>query len=829
MQNLEIGGLGEEDGMQRAREGRRTDYADSMGDLPTEAELMAKGRSKWPWFWQPYNVNENVARLIGLQAVIISVVAIIFRKHDSAWYTVLGMGFDYVLRFVGGGKASLMGTIAQWIASAFYPRIPIHWTPGPPKQFAAVCGGFMCFAAAVIYFYVFDDKDDASLWASVVIVGLIGAAGMESFLNFCLGCWMFSMATRVGLIDPVVYSHTEMVVSEQRWASDIYYRRLGEDQDPPVVEMKDTPDSVPFLHKRKTREMMREQVHFVKGMRLHYFAMPLGFLGTASVWKMSHLYLDTPSSLYKGLGIFGALLTGLLVVITVVQAFAYPRKTWKQMTHPVESNFMVVPFICILMFVFLLDDDEDVGDNDTLRRICYWAGAPMSFLLGVLQVANWIVKPQHSQTMSPAWLFPPLASIVAAMVSRIPYGNESIRGDFAELGLFYFSFGTLMWIVLTPMVLYRMSFQPLYVDEMRSSVPVLFASPATIAFAYKMLVQEVDVFFRFALFTSYAMVILCVILTYKGYLMSGKWEMSYWGYVFPFAALTFPTFEYHQEMNSAVSLDLVYICMALTSFVLAATAAHTVLALVERRAFNRADKWGPVSFIKVQHFAFEEFTQELVDLAQLAMDKPAGRIKILQKMVGDLKHAHLWHSRQEDDVVFTHFNEQFANVSHNQGDEHVHERADLEKVEGLLASLEHVGGRGTEKKERKKAILREVVDLLVPLQRHLTEHMATEEADLVPIGRKYFNLDIQIEIMRGVYFHTPPTEWARLIPFYLEALPTTKQRVRLTRCFIWALPERAQLFGKWAKEGLPGLMYDMIARECPEIIPRHAQGWEYHA
>ena len=54
-------------------------------------------------------------------------------------------------------------------------------------------------------------QGDSEAAAIVVIAGLLCAAGMEAFLNFCLGCFIFGLLVKFGLIDDVVYSHSDMV------------------------------------------------------------------------------------------------------------------------------------------------------------------------------------------------------------------------------------------------------------------------------------------------------------------------------------------------------------------------------------------------------------------------------------------------------------------------------------------------------------------------------------------------------------------------------------------------------------------------------------------
>ena len=100
---------------------------------------------RWPFFWFPYNVNEWAARIVALQVFCVSIILIVFRNHQWAWYVDIGLFFDFCLRFTLGGRGSLCGVLAE--AVAFY--LPRTLVPGPPKQFAALCGCMFTGAAAL--------------------------------------------------------------------------------------------------------------------------------------------------------------------------------------------------------------------------------------------------------------------------------------------------------------------------------------------------------------------------------------------------------------------------------------------------------------------------------------------------------------------------------------------------------------------------------------------------------------------------------------------------------------------------------------------------------
>ena len=81
------------------------------------------------------------------------------------------------------------------------------YRPGPPKQFASFCGICFSLPAAALYFAGdHDDDDDGETIAGAVFLGmLMGAAALEGFANFCLGCLFFGWGIRFGIFPSAVY------------------------------------------------------------------------------------------------------------------------------------------------------------------------------------------------------------------------------------------------------------------------------------------------------------------------------------------------------------------------------------------------------------------------------------------------------------------------------------------------------------------------------------------------------------------------------------------------------------------------------------------------
>ncbi|MGH9190806.1 MAG: DUF4395 domain-containing protein [Acidimicrobiales bacterium] len=142
------------------------------------------------FFSFPNPVNEVSARLVATGVVAMSVAAIAF---DLRWLTVV-LAYGFVARVLTGPKLSPLG---QLVTRVITPRLDIEpkLVAGPPKRFAQGIGAAFTVTAAVLAFG-FDN------WgaARVVLAMMIVAASLEAFLGFCLGCKVFALLMRAGLV-----------------------------------------------------------------------------------------------------------------------------------------------------------------------------------------------------------------------------------------------------------------------------------------------------------------------------------------------------------------------------------------------------------------------------------------------------------------------------------------------------------------------------------------------------------------------------------------------------------------------------------------------------
>ena len=141
----------------------------------------------------PNPVNEKAARTVAGCVVVIALVALL---AGWLWLTVpLALGF--AARVLAGPRFSPLGQFATRVVA---PRLGVpRLVAGPPKQFAQGMGLTFTAAAAVAHFGFGADTVTRVLLAMLVV-----AAVLESVFALCLGCKVFALLMRAGLVSAEV-------------------------------------------------------------------------------------------------------------------------------------------------------------------------------------------------------------------------------------------------------------------------------------------------------------------------------------------------------------------------------------------------------------------------------------------------------------------------------------------------------------------------------------------------------------------------------------------------------------------------------------------------
>jgi hypothetical protein len=137
----------------------------------------------------PNPVNEKAARVVAGGVVAMCALAIGLRQP----WLLVPLAYGFWARVLTGPSLSPLGQFATRVIA---PRLgPPRPVAGPPKRFAQATGVVFSTVALVLWF---GTGYHSAAW---IVLGLLGAAAsLESFLGYCLGCKVFALLIRAGMI-----------------------------------------------------------------------------------------------------------------------------------------------------------------------------------------------------------------------------------------------------------------------------------------------------------------------------------------------------------------------------------------------------------------------------------------------------------------------------------------------------------------------------------------------------------------------------------------------------------------------------------------------------
>lgn len=142
----------------------------------------------------PNPVNEKAARAVAglvLVTAVLTLALSLIVSETWLWLTAaLSLGF--LARVLTGPTLSPFGQLATRVL-AKHLGAPKS-VPGPPKRFAQGMGFAMTAAATVLL------ATGNPLGTQILLGMLIIAAGLESIAAYCLGCRIFAIGMRLGVI-----------------------------------------------------------------------------------------------------------------------------------------------------------------------------------------------------------------------------------------------------------------------------------------------------------------------------------------------------------------------------------------------------------------------------------------------------------------------------------------------------------------------------------------------------------------------------------------------------------------------------------------------------
>jgi len=138
----------------------------------------------------PHPVNEVAARVVAGGVVLMTATTVASRQR----WMIVPIAYGFVARALSGPTLSPLGQLSTRVIT---PRLglPPKQVSGPPKRFAQTIGACMSLAALALAFPLKRPN------AAFTLIGTIAVfATLESGLGFCVGCKLFGVLMRLGVI-----------------------------------------------------------------------------------------------------------------------------------------------------------------------------------------------------------------------------------------------------------------------------------------------------------------------------------------------------------------------------------------------------------------------------------------------------------------------------------------------------------------------------------------------------------------------------------------------------------------------------------------------------
>ena len=141
-------------------------------------------------FTFPNPVNEVSARLVAGAVALMGLACLVLQVP---WLMIV-LAIGFLLRVASGPRFDPLGLV---VTRVIVPRLPLAERPtaGPPKRFAQAIGAVFTIAASTSYFGFAEAGLAYGLIAVVVVFAIL-----ESVLGLCVGCKVFALLMRAGVI-----------------------------------------------------------------------------------------------------------------------------------------------------------------------------------------------------------------------------------------------------------------------------------------------------------------------------------------------------------------------------------------------------------------------------------------------------------------------------------------------------------------------------------------------------------------------------------------------------------------------------------------------------
>ncbi len=765
----------------------------------------------------PNTVDGRVIRWTGFQVFVICVIiaALSYQEKRSIKWLSVGLLTDFCLRLYGGAGISPLGSLAMFTTAvwdfvgprAFKRSTGPVWGAGPPKQFA-VCVGVL-FSAIIVILEFTKQWEAATAFAAI----LAFFAGLESFLNFCAGCWFFGHAIRLGFIPDTVYMIHINSLPETKYVWN-EWTKVVNPEEPKRVEYEyqnhERRTKIDLHYKTgKTDDWEREDFAIIKHSKIAFQSSVIGVAAIAALYKFMSISprYATPNLVWQILTLLSLVHTVVMTGPYLLKMIYYPKKVRSEWMHPAMNNAFSVPSMTIAVYAFLSWNDYSTA----LARVLFWIGSSTGTLLAVIIVGNWLSTLRHDGQMNGAWLMAPVGLYIYSVVGPI------IDPSYTQVSYLFFGFATIMWIVLFAALFPRFALGHNADPRMRMFAAIWIAPPAVASISWSILSMgqySMDAIAQALFYASISIALVICWMAWRNFLWAEKFFMQMWAFGFPLTALAWAAVFYDLTIQTALTKVLATCTISLASIATVVLTIRTYAGICRLKVFIPEHKWGPMSQLPLAQESMRAMLEKIRTTSQNIAENPSNTrlLTSLRSQWKTFATVNEFYAGLKKETCFP----QIATFFPGHPDKAMKMNDEMmESQKKVAAMVESTTQRGKDLSSAVESFEKQAVSTYDYV-----------EDNIKPVVRRYISGPVQKKIMNDCWDDAPPEGWWAVLPAVVQNLPMHSQRVTFIRAFIWAMPERCQQLGVIISLGVDPVTWYRLKKSVPEIIPRGDLGWK---
>lgn len=292
----------------------------------------------------------------------------------------------------------------------------------------------------------------------------------------------------------------------------------------------------------------------------------MGLTGLSLVWQ------KLSTSVLPGLGPFA---DGLLIAssgVFVLMLALYCRK-WLLCRDVAKKELQDPIGACMAATVpmgFLIQAAAWCQTMPSIAMVLWWIGAPLQLAYAIFIIRSWIIRPHEASMVSPVWYLPIVGNLLA------PLGGVALGLE--ELSSLFFATGLVWWLILTPLIFYRLILVDMVPPAQMPTLMIMLAPPAVLYLGFIELAGD-PMALAGRIMLSFGLMMSLFLVTLARRFMQSGFSLHWWAMTFPLAAMANASLEYGQHSPSMVSSIAGFVFAGIASVVILYVAFSTVLRL----------------------------------------------------------------------------------------------------------------------------------------------------------------------------------------------------------------------------------------------------------